>query len=257
MRLACRDYGGRGPVVLCLHGLAGHASEWAEVARLLQSDFRVLALDQRGHGRSEHLPGDLTRAAFVADVVYVVDQLGVAPVVLLGQSMGANTAFLTAARQPSCAAALVVIEGSPDGPAPNLPRRISDWLDRWPVPFADRNAARDFFATEGLAPGPWAEGLERRADGLWPRFNKHVMVDCIADLAARDYWADWRQIQCPTLIVRGEHGNFTAEHMRELAALLLASEAITIRGAGHDVHLDDPEPLARQIGGFLSRSFSP
>jgi pimeloyl-ACP methyl ester carboxylesterase len=251
VRLASLDYGGTGPSVLMLHGLAGHSGEWAEAAAMLRGDFRIVALDQRGHGRSEREPGDVSRQAFVADVAAVVEELGLAPVVLMGQSMGGNTAFLAAAAHPELVKSVVVIEASPDGPAPELPDLIREWLDSWPVPFAHIAQARAFFYAQDLSPLAWSAGLERREDGLWPTFATDVMVECIADVAARDYWSEWREIHCPVLIVRGERGYFDEEHVRDLAGLLPRGAAVTIRGAGHDVHLDAPERLADELRRFV------
>jgi pimeloyl-ACP methyl ester carboxylesterase len=159
-RLACCDYGGEGPAVVFLHGLAGHAGEWSETAAAVAADYRVLAIDQRGHGRSERHPGDVSREAFVADVALVITELELAPVVLVGQSMGGNTAFLAAAAYPEQIAALVVIEASPDGPTPELAKHIQRWLDRWPIPFRSPEQAAEFFASEGLQPNAWVAGLE-------------------------------------------------------------------------------------------------
>jgi pimeloyl-ACP methyl ester carboxylesterase len=68
VRLACADYGGEGPPVALLHGLAGLAEEWTETASWLVRSHRVLAPDARGHGRSDRNPADVFRAAHVADV---------------------------------------------------------------------------------------------------------------------------------------------------------------------------------------------
>lgn len=115
-RLLYRDFGGSGPPILFLHGLAGYAGEWRSSARLLIDEYRVFALDQRGHGDSERRPQDLSRSAFVADCATVITHIGLGPVTLIGQSMGASTAMLTAAGHPRLVRSLVVIEGSPDGP---------------------------------------------------------------------------------------------------------------------------------------------
>lgn len=64
VRLACRDWGGPGQPLLLLHGLAGHAGEWGALARCLSSRYRVVAVDQRGHGASERHPQDVSRAAY-------------------------------------------------------------------------------------------------------------------------------------------------------------------------------------------------
>jgi pimeloyl-ACP methyl ester carboxylesterase len=254
VHLAYRDFGGCGVPVLFLHGLAGHSGEWEETAARLRGQFRALALDQRGHGRSERRPDDLSRAAFVEDVRTLIEYLSLDSVVLVGQSMGGNTAFLTAAAYPERVRALVVVEASPDGPSPGLADQIAAWLNRWPIPFADVNTAYQFFASEHLPPGPWTDGLERRDDGLWPRFEKGVMVACIADLAARAYWNEWRGLRCPTLIVRGQHGNFPAEHMQDLARLLPSATAVTIQDASHDVHLEAAAAFADELKRFLAHA---
>lgn len=58
LRLAVRDFGGDGPAVLLLYGLAGHAGEWDETASQLTPRHRVLAIEARGHGRSERRPAE-------------------------------------------------------------------------------------------------------------------------------------------------------------------------------------------------------
>ena len=95
VRLSRLDYGGDGPCVLLLHGLAGHAGEWAETAGWLTEHGRVVALDARGHGGSERLPADVSPGAHVADAAFAVERLGLDPVVLVGQSLGGRTASST------------------------------------------------------------------------------------------------------------------------------------------------------------------
>jgi pimeloyl-ACP methyl ester carboxylesterase len=253
VRLACCDYGGAGPVVLCLHGLAGHSGEWERTAAGLAPEHRVVALDQRGHGLSERQPTDVTREAYVADAAYVIEQLDLGPTVAVGQSMGANTAFLLAASRPELVSALVVAEASPEGPSPELAPRIREWLGRWPVPFSTDAAAREFFLSQGLAADAWVAGLQRRDGGLWPAFDPEVMVGCIADLGAHDYLKQWRSIRCPTLIVRGDGGNFFAEHVEVLAQQLADARSVTIARAGHDVHLERPGEWLGALQGFLRR----
>jgi pimeloyl-ACP methyl ester carboxylesterase len=134
--LASHELGGTGPPLLALHGLAGYAGEWTRSAMLLAQDYRVVALDQRGHGDSERYPQDVSREAYVQDVAHAICAIGAGPVTLVGQSMGANTAMLTAARFPELVTALVIIEGSPDGPVPARADQIRASLCSWPVPFA-------------------------------------------------------------------------------------------------------------------------
>jgi pimeloyl-ACP methyl ester carboxylesterase len=176
------------------------------LAELLIADHHVFALDQRGHGDSEREPLDVSRDAYVQDAAETIRQIGRGPATLVGQSMGANTARLAAACYPDLVTTLVMIEGSPDGPAspgpaPAIADQIRQWLSGWRVPFAGEEAAHRFFASQGLDPVVWSDGLERRGGVLWPRFEIETLVGCMADLGSRSYWHQWRSVRCPVLVV--------------------------------------------------------
>jgi pimeloyl-ACP methyl ester carboxylesterase len=251
VRLACRDFGGNGPAVVLLAGLAGHSGEWDRTAARLTRSHRVLALDQRGHGRSERNPADLSREAFVADVAHTIEQLELGAVALAGQSMGANTAFLTAAAHPELVERLVVAEASPDGPLPELASSLESVLWSWPVPFGSRAEAVAYFHSRGFDAETWAEGLSERDGLLWPTFDVDVMVAVAAALGKRSWWPRWREIHCPTLIVVGEHGVISAEHAAEMAATIEQGQVVRIAGAGHDVHLEAPAAWCEALEAFL------
>ncbi|MEU2076799.1 alpha/beta hydrolase [Streptomyces sp. NPDC013489] len=250
--------GFRGDVLL-LHGLAGHAGEWDETARLLRdSGHRVVALDQRGHGGSDRNPsdGDVSRAAYVADAVAVIEQLGLERPVLIGQSLGGSTALLTAAAHPGLPRALVLVEAGPDGAKPGVQEQIGGWLRAWPVPFPSRAAAVAYLGggTDAVGEG-WAGGLEERADGLWPRFDPEVMVRSLDENATRAFWDEWTALACPTLVVlgQGEHGGIIgAEEYAEMVRRQPALHGTSLPGAGHDVHLEQPGVLHRLIVDFLA-----
>lgn len=254
VRLACTEYGPcdeSAVPALLLHGLAGHTAEWDALAELLGPGYRLVGYDARGHGRSDRLPEDVSRAAHVRDVVSVADQLALDRPVLIGQSLGGLTALLTAAAHPDLVRALVLVEAGPRGPAPELPGKIGRWLDSWPVPFESPEAAAHFFGggPAGLA---WAAGLEVRPDGLYPRVDRDVMVGCVAESAVRSFWAEWDQVRCPTLVVRGEKGAMPASEAAEMRVRRpVGTRVETVPGAGHDVHLDRPAQLHALIREFL------
>ena len=75
VELRCYDTGLGGPAVVILHGLAGSAREFFPTAEALP-EFRTVLVDLRGHGASTRCPGDLSREAFVADVVRVIETVG-------------------------------------------------------------------------------------------------------------------------------------------------------------------------------------
>jgi pimeloyl-ACP methyl ester carboxylesterase len=252
VRLIVKDSGGDGDPIVLLHGLAGHAAEWNAIAKLLGSRFRVIALDQRGHGASERHPEDVSRAAYVADVAAVVDHLGLKKPVLLGQSLGGLTAILAAAEYPDMFSALIVVEAGPGGPYPDLQIEIGDWMDSWPLPFPDLDTAAAFLG-EGLVGHAWASSLEKRDDGWWPRFDRDVMVRSLTENATRDFWDEWDRVQCPTFAVYGENGIIQPEEINAMQRRRPGTGAITLPDAGHDLHLEQPETLVALIEDFLAK----
>jgi pimeloyl-ACP methyl ester carboxylesterase len=210
--------------------------------------------DQRGHGHSTRRPADLSRRAFIDDVVAVVDALaGAAPVTLVGQSMGAHTAMLVAAARPDLVRRLVLAEGGVGGPgADDYPARLGAWFASWPAPFADEAAAAAWLGGTPIARA-WAADLERRADGWWPRFDADVLEAAIRPVAARACWAEWRQVAAPTLLVAGEHGKLDPAEVARMRELRPETEYVVIPGAGHDLHLDRPEAWLTALRGFLAR----
>ncbi|MFI5766262.1 alpha/beta fold hydrolase [Streptomyces sp. NPDC051563] len=219
VRLTCRDWNPHHPAstppVVLLHGLAGHAGEWDAAAAHLAPHHRVVAVDQRGHGASERRPADVSRAAFVADVRAVCEQLGVQRPVLVGQSLGGHTAMLTAAAHPELVRGLVLVE----------------------------------------AGEAWAAGLEQRADGWHPRFERSVMVAAITENSTRAWWPQWRAVRCPTLLVIGEKGIVPPEEsvrMLDSADPSTVTTAVSVPGSGHDVHLDRPAVVHSLLSAFLT-----
>ncbi|MER6094745.1 alpha/beta hydrolase [Streptomyces sp. NPDC001728] len=256
VRLSARDWGGSGTDVLLLHGLAGHAGEWDATARLLRdSGHRVVALDQRGHGASERHPGDVTRAAYVADTLAVIEELGLERPLLVGQSLGGSTALLTAAAHPELLRALVLVEAGPGGGNPGVQEQIGGWLAAWPVPFPSLEVAAAYLGGGKQPVGDgWAGGLEERADGLWPRFDPGVMVRSLDEISTRAFWDEWAAITCPTLAVlgQGEQGGIIggAEYA-EMVRLQPGLRGASLPATGHDVHLEQPTTLHRLIVGLL------
>ena len=252
VRLACCDHGGEGRAAVLAHGLAGHAGEWDGTAAWLGRTHRVVAPDARGHGRSERRPADVSRAACVDDLAGWIELLGLAPAVVIGQSLGGHTAFLLAARRPELVRALVVAEAAPPAD-PDAPATVETWLRSWPAPFAGREDALRFFGdtTWGRA---WADGLERRDDGLWPAFDVDVMVASLAETSQRNYWDEWRRVSCPTLVVRAGDEGVPSELVERMVAEAQNASSAVVPDAGHDLHLYRPEHWREVVEPFLQKS---
>jgi len=151
---------GSGPTVLFLHGLAGESGEFAGTMTALANEYRCVAMDLRGHGRSTRRPRELSRDAYVQDVVSVVERIspGV-PVHLVGQSMGAHTAMLVAACRPDLIASLVLLEADAGSGCEEDATEVGRFFAAWPAPFPTRESARRFLGGSPIAKA-WVNALE-------------------------------------------------------------------------------------------------
>lgn len=254
IRFALADFGGSGPPVLLLHGLAGHAEEWSDTASWLTTDHHVFAQDLRGHGRSERQPEDVSLEALATDAVAAIHHIG-EPVILGGQSLGGLISIIVAARQPDLVRALVVVEASPAGldeaGTLTLASQLERQLGSWPVPFRTREEAVEYFGGSSVSATAWTDGLEERDGGLWPRFEVDVMVRMIHDTVGGTCWDEWEHVRCPVLLVRGETGSLAASDAGEMVRRLPSARLVTVAEAGHDVHLEQPEGWRGTLSAFL------
>lgn len=253
-RLAVAGLGGSGPPVLLLHGLAGHAEEWQETANWLTETHAVFGLDLRGHGRSERRPDDVSMQAHAADAIAAMKHIG-EPVILAGQSLGGLISIVVAATRPDLVRALVVIEASPAGleveDTEALASDVEKELRSWPLPFRTRDEAVAYFGGPSVSAAAWADGLEERDDGLWPRFDIDVMVRMVREAVGDSHWSAWDEIRCPVLIIRGETGSLSRSEAKEMVRRSASSRLIEVSGAGHDVHLDRPKEWREALSTFL------
>ncbi|MFC7219171.1 alpha/beta fold hydrolase [Streptomyces polyrhachis] len=254
------------PGVLLLHGLMGRASHWAPTARWLAGRYRAVAVDQRGHGRSgKPAEGPYGRDAFVQDAEAVVEQLDLAPVALIGHSMGALTAWQLAARRPELVRALVICDMRASALGARSQREWEEWFGSWPVPFAALADVRRWFGEEDPTlerPRPsrgafFAEVMAERSDGWRPVFSRRQMLTARETWVHDAHWEELAQVRCPTLVVRGLDGELGRAEAMEMVRVLPRGRYAEIPDAGHLVHYDSPEGWRGVVQPFLDEVLHP
>lgn len=252
--------------VILLHGYAETKAAWEETAVDLAREYRVIALDQRGHGRTQRAPDrDYTRATQVEDLEAVVGALGLRSVTIVGHGMGGANAICYAAEHPDIVSALILVET-----APEVLRSGIENLRRLLVTSPSSFDSVDEVAGLIREAYPYAtqEQAERRArasisptpDGAYVWDFDPVFRDSSArppepDPGQRrlsDLWDSVDRIQCPVMIVRGaETDMLTSEAVQRLHRRIPGSRVSLIEEAGHSVPTDQPAMLALTIREFL------
>lgn len=257
LRLRYRDWGGDGQPCLALHGAAAHAHWWDPVAPLLRPRLRVLALDWRGHGRSDWpRPPTYRTEDFAADLRGVIRRLRLERVIVAGHSMGGHAALAFAAWYPTALERLVVLDARP---AVNLARLLELQARgvRPPRVFRSRSAGLRRFRLsppETTAPAAllWAvggRGLRRLRSGRWVyRFDPA----CTATRVPVDAWPLLPRIRVPTLIIRGEKSTVLSREVAERMAKAIPSARLDeLAGIHHHVMLDAPDAVAARVLAWL------
>ena len=105
---------GRGKNVMLLHGWTCHSHDWSWQLPMFETKYRVVAVDLRGHGRSEVMPsGAYSPADYVADIEGVISTKHPGQkFIIVGHSMGGQIAARLAAKPPDLVSAVVSVDGS-------------------------------------------------------------------------------------------------------------------------------------------------
>lgn len=265
VRLHYVDWGGDGPPLLFVHATGFHARLWDPYAERLRERFRVIALDQRGHGDSGPARNGYAWTHNPDDVQALIGALGIEGCAAAGHSAGGTAIAVCAARYPGSIGRLMLIDPvlhgerpqgfPPDGPNPmaqRTRRRRAVWDS--PEQLAEALRPRDTFARwrpEFLR--LYAEhGLRRRAEGPYE-------LKCTPDTEASVYegamrfdpWPELARLTVPILLLRatlGENGRLPM--LPNVAARLANCRDVPVT-ATHFIPMEAPEVVLAAIESFL------
>lgn len=258
------EYGAGQPIVF-LHGAGSDHRIWAERARPLADQYRVVVPDVRSHGYT----GGMDREAYsfdtyVADLEAVVEALELDRPVVCGLSMGGMIALRHAAQYPDSVAGLVTL-----GTATPATLSRLEWFQGAVEPTLREGAATVFGPERVAAAMHWiyeriygeetigdvaeAERLKADHDPEVPEMSNEEAEKMGAALDDYESLAiDFGAIAVPVLALYGEREfDSMADHAERMAARIPDAEAREIPAAGHNAHVDNPTFVRDAIRTFL------
>lgn len=255
-RLHFLEWGdGPGAVLLLLHGTGDDAHVWDHFAGNAADRFRIIALDQRGHGLSDWVsPPAYHCRDYVSDLEKLVDALQLQKIILMGHSMGALHATSYAARNPDKIAALIHADIEPCPPEWNK-KYLSNLYERLPSFFKSHHD----YVQEMRQNSPYAEDalLDRLAafaltEGEDGRLRLRYDREVLRHFDHYDLRASLPDIRCPALILRGEESRvMSAEIARKMSETIPRGRFVEIPKAAHPLHTDNPVEFQRMVMAFL------
>ncbi|MCS6930711.1 MAG: alpha/beta fold hydrolase [Acetobacteraceae bacterium] len=233
------------------HGLATDLTMWDGLAAVLAGRWRVLRYDARGHGRTPSTPGDYTLEQLGADVIGLLDALGIARTHFVGLSMGGMVGMGLGLNHPGRLLSLAVCDARAVAPpdyraawtdraakvrAEGMEAIVEPTLSRWFTPAFGRH-------------DPSAREAVRR---MIRRTSVEGYAGCAAALRGLDYLHRLGDLRLPVLFLGGaEDQGAPVEAMRAMHHATPGSRHVVIPNAGHLANLEQPEAFHAAVVDFL------
>ena len=241
---------GQGEPLVLIHGLGSSARDWELQIPPLARNFQVIALDLRGHGRSEKAPGPYSMDLFAKDTADLIQSFGIPAPHLMGISLGGMVAFQMALDYPGLVRSLVVINSTPELMARN-------WTDR--ARFLQRQLIIRFLGMEKMGrvladrflPDPRHAELRQVFVKRWAENHR---PSYLASLKAAYGWSVKErlgEINCPTLVIGADGDYFSTADKEAYTALIPDARLIIIDNSRHALPAEKPKELNKAVLDFL------
>ena len=248
---------GKGEAVIFLHGYTGSSDDWKNQMEMLKESYHAIALDHRGHGKSEAPASEEDYAIRISaqDIYALIRHLGIERCCLVGHSMGGFMSLQFVLENPGAARALILVDtssGTWDLP-PNYDQ-VRSKLDE-----LARNEGLNVAFEFDIANNPVKQEKFQKHPELLEIARQKVMNTSVDGYIyfprAFTKWAPvtgrLNEIDIPTLIVVGEEDLGFINASKILNESIKNSERVIIPGAGHNPHEEAPELFNKSMMSFL------
>jgi len=267
-RLHYLEWASEGPAVVILHGNTHCGGVYETLGERLSADFRVLAVDLRGHGLSDK-PQAYSWRQMRDDITQLIDALDLREVLLVAHSRGGGVSLLTATARPKLVRGVVAYEPTvplslPARPTPEQSARWTRALSRRST-FESREEAYRHFRHRGAFAG-WQDDyfrafvehalVERNGGGLElasPTWVETKLYEAMGDVGP---WQEVRGCQTPALLVYGERGGRLGEGRDPTVAIrpmFPRCEVVVMSECTHSGPMERPEAFEALIREFAGR----
>jgi pimeloyl-ACP methyl ester carboxylesterase len=269
LALCVKEWSRRGLPCVLVHGFGDGTCVWNHVAVRLAPQFRVIAMDLRGHGNSDWDPeARYDTETHTADLTKVVASFAFDQIVLVAHSLGADVAIRFAVQHSRRVLGLVIVDFGPELERAGVDELLRNFIDmprsfasvedyaRWLIgrrPLADPNLLTQFarYNVRQSSSKRW----ELKSDAaLATRSQISKFEEAGRYYRCPDLWPALARIRCRTLLIRGMGSGLLRPEIahRMVENSLPDARLVTIPAAGHSVMLDNPTEFSASVMEFLA-----
>jgi len=250
MRIAFQRQGS-GPAVLLIHGVGGDSTNWDPIAQRLCARFDVIAMDLRGHGKSDLIAGPLDASELARDAARVLDECAVESCAVVGMSLGGAVALALALDRPERVTKLALIV-TVCGRTPEEKARARDRIDflqrNGTGAMAEANRER-WFTDEFRQQHP--DVVERRVAQV-RACDPQSYLHAFTVFATADFIDRLGEIGIPALIVTGEQDVAATPRMARLMGERVADSRVhVLPRLRHSLLIEAPTQIGDLLEAFL------
>jgi 3-oxoadipate enol-lactonase len=242
---------GQGEPLLFIHGLGSSARNWEWQVEYFARQYRVIAYDVRGHGRSSKPPGPYSMGTFAKDAAALLTGLEIAPAHVAGISMGGMIAFELAVRYPELLKSMVIVNSVPEVRVTS-PR---EYLEMWPrfLILKALGVRRMGMALgKRLFPRPEQEETRRIFVERWAQNDRRAYQDALRAVLGWSVEARLGEIHCPVLVIAAEQDYWPLDVKQAYVKKMPDARLVVIADARHAVAVEKPEEFNRILDNFLA-----
>ncbi|MBW3804905.1 alpha/beta fold hydrolase [Aeromonas jandaei] len=245
---------GQGPAVILIHGLFGSLDNLGLLARALGEHYRVISVDLRNHGTSFR-SDDMSYPAQAADILALMDHLGLAQAAIVGHSMGGKVGMQLAKLAPARVSRLVVADMAPVAYPHSRHQNVFAGLNATLAAQPQSRSDAERILAEHIKIAGVRQFLlksfAKGEDGWQWRFNVPALEENYANIMG---WPeDERRFEGPVLFIKGGDSDYMQPQYSEAAlAQFPAAKVRVIAGTGHWLHAEKPMLFNKLVVDFLS-----
>jgi pimeloyl-ACP methyl ester carboxylesterase len=247
---------GRGAPVILLHGMGGEGARWMPTIRGLAPEFRVIAPDQIGWGKSDKPMTVYHSGVFAEFLARFMREIDVPKAALVGQSMGAGVALQMAVHYPQLVDRMVLVNGGGYRSANDPPPMSGtvDWHARQISNAGTLAESREYLEKMYYNHSLISDKLVE--DNLILRLRSAYTAESVQTANARDLGGvteeEVRAIKTPTLLVWGANDKLSPPvNADKLNAAIAGSRKVLIDKAGHYPFIEHPDQFNQAVREFL------
>lgn len=243
---------GDGQPLLFIHGLGSSSRDWEYQLPFFALRYQTIAFDLRGHGRSQKPPGPYSMSLFAKDTAELIKSLGIAPVHVVGISLGGMIAFQLAVDHPELIRSLVIVNSGPEVVVRTMRDRWNVFLRFAIVRLLGMRKMGEVLSKK-LFPKEAQADIQKLFVERWAENDTRAYLDTLSAIVGWSVTDQIHKINVPTLVIAAD-GDYTPVSVKEAFVARMPNAKLTVvPNSRHATPVDSPVMFNETVMSFLMK----